>query len=708
MAAARSTQLAVLSPPATPLMPRILKILIWVAVSLIGGFAFATIGLKRGETINAAWLLTAALCTYAVAYRFYSKIIAANIFALSAERATPALRLSDGRDFVPTNRWIVFGHHFAAISGPGPLVGPTLAAQFGFLPGALWIIIGVALGGAVQDMVILCASIRRDGKSLGQMARDEIGTVAGNVALVAVLGIMIVLIAVLSLIVVNALAESPWGVVTIGLTIPIALFMGCSLKYLRPGAVLEATAIGIVVLLAALYAGQWVSQNPSLAPTFTLSRTTLAWWLMAYGFLASVTPVWLLLAPRDYLSAFVKIGVVIALAIGILIVLPDLQMPAVTRFTDGTGPVFAGKLFPFLFVTIACGSISGFHALVSSGTTPKLIQREDDARMVGYGSMLMESLVATLALIAACVLTPGEYFMINSPPAFIGTTPEAAVEAIRNWGFVITPEQITTMASNVGESSLMSRTGGAPSLAVGMAHIFSRVLGGTSMMALWYHFALMFEALFILTTLDAGTRVGRFMLQDLGKHIWAPFGRVSWYPAVVLASAIFVAMWGHFLSQGVTDPLGGINSLWPLFGISNQLLAAVALCVGTTVIIKMGKAKYAPITIAPLLWLIVINVTAGWQKMFSEDTRVGFLSHARMIQGHIDAGTLPRGVRSAADLPRLIFNDRLDAVVAGFFMLSAVIILVASAYEWYMVLSKKKPAVSSEVPFTRISKMAAD
>jgi carbon starvation protein len=689
-------------------MPRPLKILIWVAISITGGFAFATIGLKRGETINAAWLLTAALCTYAVAYRFYSKIIAANIFALSAERATPALRLADGRDFVPTNRWIVFGHHFAAISGPGPLVGPTLAAQFGFLPGALWIIIGVALGGAVQDMVILCSSIRRDGKSLGQMARDEIGTVAGNVALVAVLGIMIVLIAVLSLIVVNALAESPWGVVTIGLTIPIALFMGCYLKYLRPGAVLEATAIGIVMLLIALYAGQWVSENPNLAPTFTLSRTTLAWWLMAYGFLASVTPVWLLLAPRDYLSAFVKIGVVIALAIGILIVLPDLKMPAVTRFTDGTGPVFAGKLFPFLFVTIACGAISGFHALVSSGTTPKLIQREDDARMVGYGSMLMESLVATLALIAACVLTPGEYFMINSPPAFIGTTPESAVEAIRNWGFVITPEQITGMAANVGESSLMSRTGGAPSLAVGMAHIFSQVLGGTNMMALWYHFALMFEALFILTTLDAGTRVGRFMLQDLGKHVWAPFGRVSWYPAVVLSSAIFVAMWGHFLYQGVTDPLGGINSLWPLFGISNQLLAAVALCVGTTIIIKMGKAKYAPITIAPLLWLIVINVTAGWQKMFSEDTRVGFLSHARMIQGHIDAGTLPRGVQNAADLPRLIFNDRLDAVVAGFFMLSAVVILLASAREWYLVLSKKKPAISTEVPFTPVSKMAAD
>lgn len=689
-------------------MPRFLKVLIWVAVSIAGGFAFATIGLKRGENINAAWLLTAALCTYAVAYRFYSKIIAANVFALNAERATPALRLADGRDFVPTNRWIVFGHHFAAISGPGPLVGPTLAAQFGFLPGALWIIIGVALGGAVQDMVILCASIRRDGKSLGQMARDEIGTVAGNVALVAVLGIMIVLIAVLSLIVVNALAQSPWGTVTIGLTIPIALFMGTYLKWMRPGRVLEATAIGIALLFVALYLGRAVAENPSLAPTFTLSRTTLAWWLMAYGFLASVTPVWLLLAPRDYLSAFVKIGVVLALAAGILIVLPTLSMPAVTRFVDGTGPVFSGKLFPFLFVTIACGSISGFHALVSSGTTPKLIEQESDARMVGYGSMLMESLVATLALIAACVLTPGMYFAINAPPVAIGTTPETAVAAIQNWGFTITPQEITSMAQNVGETTLMSRTGGAPSLAVGMAHIFSQVLGGSGMMALWYHFALMFEALFILTTLDAGTRVGRFMLQDLGQHIWKPFGRVSWYPAVVLSSAMFVAMWGHFLYQGVTDPLGGINSLWPLFGISNQLLAAVALCVGTTVIVKMGKAKYSPITIVPLLWLVIINVTAGWQKIFSDDVRVGFLSHAKMIQGHIAAGTLPAGVRNAADLPRLIFNDRLDAGVAAFFMISAVIILFASAREWYLVISKKKAAVSTEVPFTRAPALAAD
>jgi carbon starvation protein len=689
-------------------MRRPLSILIWTLVALTGAGAFAGIAILRNETISAAWLVVAALCTYAVAYRFYSKIIAAKVFALDSARLTPAVRLSDGRDFVPTNKWVVFGHHFAAISGPGPLVGPTLAAQFGFLPGALWIIVGVAIGGAVQDMVILCSSIRRDGKSLGQMARDEIGPVAGSVALVAVLGIMIVLIAVLALIVVNALAQSPWGTVTIGLTIPIALLMGSYLKWIRPGRVLEATAMGLVLLLVALYVGRWVAQNPSLAPTFTLSRTTLAWYLMAYGFSASVIPVWLLLAPRDYLSAFVKIGVVIALAVGILIVLPPLQMPAITQFINGTGPVFSGKLFPFLFVTIACGSISGFHSLVASGTTPKIIEHESDARMIGYGAMLTESLVAVLALIAACVLTPGMYFAINAPPALIGTTAQSASVAIANWGYTITPDQIQSMASQVGEASLLSRTGGAPSLAVGMANIFAQVLGGTGTLALWYHFALMFEALFILTTLDAGTRVGRFMLQDLGKHIWKPFGRVSWYPAVVLSSAIFVAMWGHFLYQGVTDPLGGINSLWPLFGISNQLLAAVALCVGTTIIVKMGKARYAAITISPLLWLMTINLTAGWQKMFSPDVKIGFLSHAKMLTGHLAAGTLPANVKTAADASRMIFNDRLDAAVAGFFMLSAIVIFVASVHEWWLVITRKKIPISSEVPFTRAPAMAAD
>jgi carbon starvation protein len=689
-------------------MPKPLSILIWTLVSLAGAGSFAFLALGRGEQVSAAWLLTAAVCTYLVAYRFYSKIIAAKIFALDANRVTPAERLNDGRDYVPTNRWIVFGHHFAAIAGPGPLVGPTLAAQFGFLPGTIWIIVGVALGGAVQDFVILCSSLRRNGKSLGQMAKEEIGPIAGFTALVAVLGIMIVLIAVLALVVVNALGESPWGIVTVGLTIPIALIMGGYMRWIRPHRVLEATAIGLVLLLVALFLGRSVSESATLAPMFTLSRANLAVLIMAYGFAASVLPVWLLLAPRDYLSAFVKLGVVFALALGVLITVPDLQMPAVTQFIDGSGPVFAGKLFPFCFITIACGAISGFHALISSGTTPKLLQREPDARFIGYGAMLMESLVAILALIAACVLTPGEYFAINSPAGIIGTTPESAAEAIRNWGFVLDPEAFKQLTANIGEERLLSRTGGAPSLAVGMANLFSNVLGGPTALALWYHFAIMFEALFILTTLDAGTRVGRFMLQDLLKHVWAPLGKVSWYPGVVITSGIFVMMWGYFLYQGVIDPLGGINTLWPLFGIANQLLAAVALCVGTTVIIKMGKAKYAPITIAPLIWLVIVTMTAGWQKMFSPDPKLGFLARANLYEETLAAGNLPPGIASAEAAQRFIFNDRVDAAVAAFFMISVIIILADSVKEWYKVISGKMPPVSTEVPFEPRTAVAGD
>src|SRR5215212_7521643 len=618
-------------------MPKLLRALVWVAVAFAGAAAFGRIALNRGETISAAWLLTAAVCSYAVAYRFYSKMIASKIFALDAARTTPAVRLNDGHDYVPTNRWIVFGHHFAAIAGPGPLVGPTLAAQFGYLPGVIWIIVGVALGGAVQDFVILASSVRRNGKSLGQMAREEIGPVAGTTALVAVIGIMIVLLAVLGLVVVNALKSSPWGTVTIGLTIPIALLMGIYLRWIRPGRVLEATAMGLALLVFALYAGRWASEQPTLAAMFTLSGTALAISIMIYSFAASVMPVWLLLAPRDYLSAFVKLAVVFALAIGILVVLPPLQMPPLTRFIDGTGPVFAGKLFPFAFITIACGAISGFHALISSGTTPKLLEREPDARMIGYGAMLVESLVAIMALIAACVLTPGVYFAINAPVAALGTTGESAARAIQQWGFILQPGEIEALARQVGETTLLSRTGGAPSLAVGMAHLFSNALGGGAM-ALWYHFAIMFEALFILTTLDAGTRVGRFMLQDLGGRVWSPLGRVSWYPAVVLSSAVFVAMWGYFLYAGVTDPLGGINSLWPLFGIANQLLAAVALCVGTTVIVKMGKARYAWATMLPLAWLVTVTTTAGLMKIFSDDPRLGFLAHARLLDAAAASG----------------------------------------------------------------------
>ena len=681
-------------------MSRWLSALVWAAISLAGAGAFAYMALTRGETINAAWLLVAAICTYAVGYRFYSKIIAAKIFALDSTRATPAERLADGRDYVPTNRWIVFGHHFAAIAGPGPLVGPTLAAQFGFLPGALWIIVGVVLGGAVQDMVILCSSVRRDGKSLGQMAKEEIGPVAGYTALVAVLGIMIILISVLALVVVNALKSSPWGTVTIALTVPIAMLMGVYLKYVRPGRVLEVSAIGIVLLILSLYAGRWAAQHPVLGPMFTLDGVTLAFGVMIYGFAASVIPVWLLLAPRDYLSAFVKIGVVVALAVGIILVLPPIQMPAVTQFIDGTGPVFAGKVFPFVFITIACGAISGFHALISSGTTPKLLENEADARFIGYGAMLTESLVAIMALIAACVLTPGVYFAINAPAGVLGTTAESAAAVIATWGFTLSPAELTALAQQVQESSLLSRTGGAPSLAVGMAKIFADVLGGANAMGLWYHFALMFEALFILTTVDAGTRVGRFMLQDLGKHIWPPFGRVSWYPAVVLASAMFVSMWGFFLYQGVTDPLGGINSLWPLFGIANQLLATVALCVGTTVIIKMGKGRYAWISVIPMCWLVIVTMTAGWMKLFATDPRVGFLAHARFVAAKVAAGELPPGVSDAVGAGRLIFNDRLDAAVTAFFMLSVIVILVDSIREWRSVLGGGSSMASSEVPHT--------
>jgi carbon starvation protein len=687
-------------------MRRLRSILIWTAISVLGAASFAWLGLSRGERVNAAWLLVAALCTYAVAYRFYSRFIASRIFALDAARPTPSIRLNDGRDFTPTNRWVVFGHHFAAIAGPGPLVGPTLAAQFGFLPGALWIIVGVALGGAVQDFVILCASVRRDGKSLGQMAKEEIGPVAGFTALIAVMGIMIVLIAVLALVVVNALKASPWGVVTLGLTIPTALLMGVYLRWVRPHRVLEASAIGIVLLMLSLFAGRWVAANPALAPAFTLSGRTLALLIMAYSFFASVLPVWLLLAPRDYLSAFVKIGVVLALALGIVVVLPPLEMPALTQFTNGTGPVFAGKIFPFAFITIACGSISGFHALIASGTTPKLLANEADARLVGYGGMLTESLVAVMALIAACVLTPGVYFAINAPASVIGTTAASAAAAVQQWGFTLDPAQMQLLAQQVGEKTLLSRTGGAPSLAVGMAHLFSRVLGGSTAMALWYHFAIMFEALFILTTVDAGTRVGRFMLQDLLKHVWPPIGRVSWYPAVVMASGIVVAMWGWFLYQGVMDPLGGINSLWPLFGISNQLLAAVALCVGTTIIIKMGKARYAWVTILPLAWLATVTLTAGWQKIFSADPKLGFLSHARMLGEQVSTGILPAGVQSLGDARRLILNDRIDALVAAFFLLSVIVIIIASAHEWFIVLTGRKAARSTEVPFEAATRAA--
>ena len=663
-----------------------LRPLLWIGTAILGALAVATIALHRGEQINALWLVTAAVCTYAVGYRFYSKFIAAKVLALDAQRATPAERLENGRDFVPTNKWVVFGHHFAAIAGPGPLVGPVLAAQFGYLPGTLYILVGAVLGGCVQDFVILLFSVRRDGKSLTEMAKEEIGPVGGLVAYGSVISILIILLAVCALIVVNALKQSPWGAFTIAATIPIALLMGVYLRRLRPGRVLETSAIGFVLVLAAIWGGQWASLHPAVAKYFTLTAPALAIAIILYGFAASALPVWLLLAPRDYLSTFVKLGTIGLLAIGIAVMHPTLHMPALTRFIDGTGPVFAGKLFPFAFITIACGAISGFHSLISSGTTPKLIRRETETRMVGYGAMLAESLVAIMATVAACVLEPGTYFAINSPAGIAGQLPETAAQTISGWGFPVTAASMQALAHSVGEQTLFNRTGGAPAFAVGMAHIFSNSLGGQAVMALWYHFALMFEALFILTVLDAGTRVGRFMIQDALGHLWKPLGRTSWYPSILATSGLICAAWGYFLWQGVRDPLGGINSLWPLFGIANQLLASVALCVATTIIIKMHRAKYAPVTLGPLAWLVTVTFTASWHKVFDPDPRIGFLAQARQIA-------------AAGGNVRLIFNNRLDAVVTGALVVMVALILLESARQWLGFLSGKREARVKEAPF---------
>ncbi len=678
-------------------MKRVLGWLAWTAISVASAVCLGTIAVSRGEPINSIWLVIAAVCTYLVGFRFYAKFIAAKVMVLRNDRATPAERLRDGHDFEPTNRWILFGHHFAAIAGPGPLVGPTLAAQFGYLPGALWIIIGAVLGGAVQDFVILFCSMRRDGKSLGQMAREEIGKTGGFTALIAVMLIMIILLAVIGLVVVNALKGSPWGTFTIAATMPIAIFMGIYLRFLRPGKVLEVSGIGFVLVMASIFAGQWVSHSPTLAPWFTYGPMALAVAVIVYGFAASALPVWLLLAPRDYLSTFVKLGVVLMLAVGILFVRPQLALPAFTRFVDGTGPIFAGKIFPFCFITIACGAISGFHALISSGTTPKMIAREWHAWPIGYGSMLLESLVGIMALIAACVLQPGVFFAVNSPAGIVGASPAAAAQTISTWGFPVTAAQMTELARHVGETTLFARTGGAPSLALGMAHIFSRGGGGDAILGFWYHFAIMFEALFILTVIDAGTRVGRFMLQDLAGHVYKPLGRVGWMPGVIGASAVIVLSWGYFLIQGVSDPLGGINSLWPLFGIANQLLAAIALCVATTILVKMHRAKYMWVTLLPLSWLVVVTYTASWQKIFSPEPRIGFLAQADQLSAAVEAGKI--AAAKVSETNTLIFNARLDAAVCGLFLVMVTLVLVDSGRVWVGILRGTRETRISETPF---------
>jgi carbon starvation protein len=638
--------------------------LIWLGVAALGAWALGSIATHRGETINAIWFVVAAACVYLVAFRFYSAWIAAKVLTLDSTRATPAERFNNGRDFVPTNKWVVFGHHFAAIAGPGPLIGPTLAMQFGYLPGTIWILVGAVLGGCVQDMVIMFCSTRRDGRSLGQMARDELGPVGGWAAMAGTMMIMIILIAVLGLVIVNAMYKSPWATATVLGTIPVAMLIGIYMRGIRPGRVLEGSLIGIALLIVCVVGGGWVDHNEALRGWFDWDKMSVAWFVMIYGFAAATLPVWLLLAPRDYLSTFLKLGVVFLLAIAIIYIRPDMKMPALTQFIDGTGPIFKGSLFPFVFITIACGAISGFHSLVSSGTTPKLLASEKEIRMIGYGSMALESFVAIMAVIAACVLDPGVYFAINSPSGVVGKVAADAVAKISSWGFPVTAEQMEALAGEMGEKTLFARTGGAPSLAVGMATIFSKTFGGT-LLAVWYHFAIMFEVLFILTVLDAGTRVGRFMLQDILKHVWKPIGDVSSYPATVLASLIFVAAWGYFLVQGVRDPLGGVNILWPLFGISNQLLAGIALSVATGIIVKMGKARYAWVTGLPLTWLAIVCTTAALEKVFSPNPGIGFLAAANDLSAQLAAGTLPPD--RVASAPQLILGQRIDAALALLF-----------------------------------------
>lgn len=675
------------------------KIMIWAAVAVVGALCWGVLALSRGEEISAVWLVAAALGSYAIAYRFYSRFVVTRVLKPDDTRATPAERLEDGVDYQPTDKRVLLGHHFAAIAGAGPLVGPVLAVQMGYLPGTIWIVFGVIFAGAVQDMVVLFLSMRRDGKSLGQMAREEIGRVGGTAALIAVFAIMIILLAVLALVVVNALAHSPWGTFSVAMTIPIALFMGFYLHIMRPGRVLETSLIGVVLLLLAIVGGGWI-QESSLADTFTLSPTTLVFCLVGYGFVASVLPVWMLLAPRDYLSTFMKIGTIALLALGVVFAAPKLQADAVTDFaSSGDGPVFAGSLFPFLFITIACGALSGFHSLVSSGTTPKLIAKESQVRMIGYGAMLMESFVAVMALIAAAVLDPGLYYAMNAPAGLLGNTVESASAAVADLGFTITPDELAAAAKAVEESTLVARTGGAPTLAVGMAQIFSDVIGGEGMKAFWYHFAIMFEALFILTTVDAGTRVGRFMLQDMLGNVWKPMGRVNWKPGIWLASALVVGGWGYFLYAGATDPLGGINQLFPLFGIANQLLAAVALTVATTLLVKSGRFRWAWVTGVPLAFTVAVTFTASWQKVFSPDPRVGFFAQRDRFADAADAGKVLAPAKNADDMDTIVLNSTVDGVLIILFVLLVTVVVVNAAVVCVRTLRSPTLPPTTETPY---------
>jgi carbon starvation protein len=680
--------------------PRWTRVVGWSAVSALGAGAIALLAWSRGEPVSALWMVIAAVCVFALSYRFHAAWLMAKVLTLDELRATPAMVHEDGRDFVRTNRWVVFGHHFAAIAGPGPLVGPVLAAQFGFLPGMLWILVGATLGGAVHDSVILTCSVRRGGRSLGQMVSDEVGRFAGVIALISIVAIMVILLAVLALVVVNALAESPWGLFTIAATMPIAVAMGCAMRWYGHGGrwLVVVSAFGVVALLGSVYAGQFL-RGSAWESLLTLKGTTLSWWIIGYGALASILPVWLLLAPRDYLSTFMKLGTVVALAVAIVVLAPALRMPALTKFIDGTGPVFAGPVFPFCFITIACAAVSGFHSLIASGTTPKLLTRESDIRVVGYGAMITEMVVGIMALIAACAMEPGQYFAINLKGDVAAVT--AHVTAL---GFPVTPDDMARLASEVGEKTMVGRAGGAPTFAAGMAHMFAGVFGGKTALALWYHFAIMFEALFILTTIDAGTRVGRFLVQDLLGVIAPPLRHTGSLTGSLLATALFVGAWGWFLYQGVIDPLGGINSLWPIFGVANQLLAVIALALGTTVLIKMGRTRYLWCTLAPLAWLLAVTMTAGWMKIFSADPRLGFLAAARELAGKIAGGGT---AAQLAQWHRLAFNQQVNAIVTGAFLLLVAIVVIANARVWWQLLSGRRSPTLAEEPYVALEKTAA-